>query len=129
MKERVIAQSGKWRVNPDLSKGVEGVKIQFADGTEKAVTNVLEQKIIQGGVDIGWTLAIPIREVLSSEQVDALVSVPNISHLVITRDDGSHHTLTGYNKVTSVLVRYDPGVTEVQVSKQVIAVPSEEGGE
>ena len=96
--------------------------VKFKDGTKLKCTCPAEQKIFKNGEAAGWLCAFTLSGVISSSEIDTLVTPDNISELVFC--DGNEKELFsigGYAKVSSVVVRYSEtsGSAEIQLSKGV----------
>lgn len=86
------------------------MKVQFKDGTVKACSAPMEQKVFRSGIDAGWMLSVSIECDITSDELDKLITTDNISDLTFTSDEeiGASKTihLSGYDKVTNATIRY-----------------------
>ncbi len=99
------------------------MNITFKDGTSKACTSPIEQKLFRGGAPAGWICSFRLSEVVTSSEIDVILTDDNISKMTFSDDNGVElFTIDGYTKVSSTVIRYstDNGsITEIQLSKGV----------
>ena len=96
------------------------MRVKFKDGTEKRCSNPVEQKLFRNGEAAGWLCSVNLSETVNSTELDAILTVDNISELMFC-DDGSAElfSVNGYGKITSAVIRHseDGGRVEIQLSK------------
>lgn len=108
------------------------MKVKFADNTLKSCAAPTEQKIFKtvGGetTGVGWILILKLTGEITSNDLDRLLTVQNVETLeFLTEADGGEDvtlfTLTGYNKISSSIIRHAEDATstyaEIQLSKGV----------
>lgn len=108
------------------------MKIKFANGVVKECSSPTEQKIFKNvsekTIGVGWLLHFKLIGLITSTELDGLLSENNISSLefFVEGENGERITLfklDGYDKATSSVIRYseDTKMTqvEVQLSKGV----------
>ena len=90
--------------------------VKFKDGTERECANPTEQKIFKSGGAAGWMCALAITQDMASEEADAVITPENVSELTFCSDGGDTlFTLTGYDKITSTVIRHSAGSATVEV--------------
>lgn len=98
------------------------MKITFKNGNEYEVQSLLEQKVFNSNSS-GWVVGFSFSGNLNSQSLDELLTAENISLLTVTDTDGAATTvLTGYEKVTSAVIRHtapSSAIIEVQFSKDL----------
>lgn len=100
------------------------MKIKFKDGTTKDCTGIVEQKAFVSGEAKGWILSGTIKNMQSSD-ADSIFTDDNISQMILYRENANETEgdsigiISGYNKITSVAVRYtdDAPMVTFQFSK------------
>lgn len=98
------------------------MQVKFKDGTIKKCSNPTEQKIFRNGAATGWLCAFQISEVMTSTDVDAVLTDDNISELTFCSDKAEElFAISGYTKVTSAVVRHaeNDGTVEIQLTKGI----------
>lgn len=105
------------------------MKLQFKNGTKVGCTAPIEQKIFKSSEAAGWLLLLSLTQSLTSEQLDDLLNVDNISKLIFLTDGTDEEEsetlfeLNDYDKVTSVVIRHseeeNKTKAEIQMSKGV----------
>ena len=100
------------------------MKVKFKDGTVKNCTAPIEQKIFKNPSSPGWVLQFGLTGQITSADIDALFTDSNIDELVFkTEDEEKSVTLSGYNRLSSSVIRYAEDVVgtvvEVQLTKGV----------
>lgn len=89
------------------------MKVKFKDGTMIDCSTPTEQKVFRAGEAAGWVLSFALIGNMTSTEVDKTISPENISDLMFEfeseDENGTVNTilLSGYNKVTSAVIRYD----------------------
>lgn len=89
------------------------VKFKNSEATYEC-TEPTEQKVYRAGVATGWILVFGVRENLTSADVDVLLADDGISEMVFTSGENSY-ILSGYDKVSSCVVRYREDSTSVEL--------------
>lgn len=99
------------------------MKIKFVDETILNTTTPVEQKVFGNDGSMGWIIGFSIVTPMTSDEIDNLLTVDNIEELKLISDDEAYtKTLTGYDKITMAIVRYDDDISstvEVQFSKGI----------
>ena len=108
------------------------MKIKFANGVVKGCESPTEQKVFRNvsekTVGIGWLLHFRLMGLITSTELDELLTVDNIKSLEFLFDTEDGETvklfnLYGYDKITSSVIRYaedeSTAYTEIQLSKGV----------
>ena len=96
--------------------------VKFKDGTTQNCSNPTEQKLFKSGEAAGWLCAFVVSGIMNSTDVDSVLTADNISNLEFCNDEGTKlFEISGYTKVTSVVVRYTEtsGSVEIQLTKGV----------
>ena len=95
------------------------MKIKFADNPELSCNNPTEQKLYKDGTHYGWLFMVSIYTNKSSSEIDTLLSNANIATITIETEAGETvSTITGYTKVTNVIIKYsDTNVVDIQITK------------
>ena len=108
------------------------MNVKFKNGTVKTCASPTEQKIVKAGVDAGWLLSFYLICDITSDEVDALLIPNNISELTFTSEEkliteGETNTqepkvftLSGYDKVSSTVIRYSEDKDKTKVEIQLI---------
>lgn len=98
------------------------MKITFKNGSAYEAQNLLEQKVFNSNTS-GWVVGFSFSGNLDSESLDQLLTAENISQLTVTDTEETATTiLTGYEKVTSAVIRHtapSTAIIEVQFSKSL----------
>lgn len=96
------------------------MKIEFKNGSSYDAQNLLEQKVFNSNSS-GWVVGFSFSGNLNSQSLDELLTAENISQLtIIDTDETTSTILTGYEKVTSAVIRHtapSAAIIEVQFSK------------
>lgn len=89
--------------------------------TELTTTSVIEQKIYKQGVASGWLLSLHLSGDFTAQDVDSLLTDESISEITLVGETGENTIISGYEKVTSCVVRYsqESNVAEIQLVKGV----------
>lgn len=98
------------------------MQVKFKDGTIKNCSNPTEQKIFRSGAATGWLCSFQISEVMTSTDVDAVLTDDNISELTFCNEKAEElFAISGYTKVTSAVVRHaeKDGTVEIQLIKGI----------
>ena len=87
------------------------MKVKFKDGTIVECSTPTEQKVFRAGESAGWILSFALIGNITSTEVDAMISNENIADLTF-ESQGENDTvntilLSGYNKVSSAIIRHD----------------------
>lgn len=96
--------------------------VKFKNGTEKKCSNPIEQKLFRSGVAAGWLCSFSLSEIVTSTELDALLTEENVSELTFCNDNSEAlFTINEYTKVTSAVIRYteDGSKVEIQLSKGI----------
>ena len=96
--------------------------IRFKDNkTEFTASSVIEQKLQRQGVDAGWLLTLNISGDFTAQGVDSVLTEENISEITLIGEKAENAVISGYEKVTSCVVRYseDKATAEIQIVKGV----------
>lgn len=92
-------------------------------GNEKefTTTSIVEQKLYKQYVASGWLLSLHISGDFTAESIDSELTTESISEITLVGENEQKATITGYEKVTSCVVRYSDGKTtaEIQLVKGV----------
>lgn len=95
------------------------MQLKFKNGDIYDVKNLLEQKAYKGTKD-GWMISFTINGHLNSNVLENLTTSDNISILTVIGDDSNTTVITGYDKVTSLIVRHNEignETAEIQLTK------------
>ena len=108
------------------------MKIKFANGVVKECSSPTEQKMFRNvsekTIGIGWLLHFKLIGLITSTELDELLSEDNFNSLefFVEGENGESITLfklEGYDKVTSSTIRYSEDThttqVEIQLSKGV----------
>lgn len=103
------------------------MKIKFVNGTMKECTAPTEQMVFKTKngetLSAGWVLLLKLIGAVTSEELDTLFAEDNIKTLAFYAGEDLKFSLTGYDKVTSSVIRYsedaDAVCAEIQFSKGV----------
>ena len=89
--------------------------------TEFTTTSVIEQKIYRQGAESGWMLSLNINGDFKAQDLDSVLSEENISEITLVGEKEENTVISGYEKVTSCVVRYseDKATAEIQLIKGV----------
>lgn len=82
------------------------MNVRFRNGETQKCTLPTEQKLFRDGENAGWILSFSIKESVTSDKLDELLSEENISTLEFSDDENEICSLSGYQKATSVIIRY-----------------------
>ncbi len=97
------------------------MKVVFKNGETKSCMPPIEQKVFKAGAVAGWLIALAFTAEMTSDQIDNLVTADNISNLVFTSDDGTElFSITGYEKVTSSVIRHSEPSSDTRVELQIM---------
>lgn len=102
------------------------MKIKFKNGSIYECTNPVEQKIFKNGESAGWICSLGFTQTMNSGEVDALLTLENISQMAFLDDEDTElFNIDGYSKITSAIIRHgdEMGSVNIQLAKSV------EGGE
>ena len=88
---------------------------------EFTTTSIIEQKLYKQGVSVGWLLSLNLSGDFTAESIDGDLTEEGISEITIVGENEHTNTITGYERITSCVVRYSDGQTtaEIQVTKGV----------
>lgn len=88
---------------------------------EFTTTSIIEQKLYKQGVPVGWLLTLNLSGDFTAESIDRELTEDGISEITLVGENEQMATITGYERVTSCVVRYLDGKTtaEIQVTKGV----------
>ncbi len=97
------------------------MKVKFKDETLKNCNAPVEQKVFRGGVPTGWILVLTLTGNNTSAEVDSLLTEENISELTFVADETETtlFTITGYDKISSSMIRYAESVSDIRVEIQL----------
>ena len=89
--------------------------------TSYQTTTPIEQKLYRGGVSTGWLLVLSLTGELNSTELDELLTTESISEITFISDKNETTVLTGYNSVSSCVIKYadEKTVAELQFTKGV----------
>ena len=106
------------------------MKVKFKNGVVKSCTAPTEQKVFRNVdgvmVGVGWLLNFRIAGGMTSDEVDNVLTLDNITSLefLAETENGEDKTifvLDGYDKITSSVIRHTEDTTstsvEIQLSK------------
>ena len=84
-------------------------------------TTPIEQKLYRGGVSSGWLLVLSLTGDVNSTELDELLTADSISEITIVSDQNESTVLTGYNSISSCVIKYteDKTIAELQFTKGV----------
>ena len=84
-------------------------------------SSVIEQKLYKQGVATGWLLSLHVSGGFTAEELDGMLSEAGIGELTLLGEENRTATISGYEKITSCVVRYAEGgaTAEIQLSKGV----------
>lgn len=95
------------------------MQMRFLNKESCETSNPTEQKVFKKNGESGWVMAFSILTPMSSTELDVILTENNISE--ITLGDGTNEkTISGYDKITMVTVRYSDNISsvvDVQISK------------
>ena len=93
------------------------------NGVEKnyEATSVIEQKIYKQGDVSGWLLSLQLNGDFTAEEFDNTLSKESIKSITLGSENGVKIPFSGYNRVTSCVVRYleDKNTAEIQLLKEM----------
>lgn len=102
------------------------MKIKFKNVEKKFKANFMtEQRVIRDGTAIGWVSMISLSdESVTAQELENILIADNISEISCIGEDTETpilNTITGYEKVTSCVVKYTGTKTtaEIQLTKGV----------
>ena len=87
--------------------------------TELTTTSVIEQKLYKQGVATGWLLSLNLSGCFSAHDIDGMLSEEGISEITLIGENEENTMISGYEKVTSCVVRYseNKATAEIQLIK------------
>ncbi len=94
--------------------------IKLKNGASVEVSNPMEQKVVKSDGSTGWILAFSVHSTMTSTMADEIFTEDNITELVMLDEGGTEQLITGYEKVSSLIIRYANGSgarTDVQITK------------
>jgi hypothetical protein len=92
------------------------MKVQLKNGTIVGCSNPIEQKVFKGGESAGWICSLTFTDNLNSTEIDNLVTSENMSEMTFLNDENETVvTLTGYEKLTSAIIRHSAEKTSVDI--------------
>ena len=106
------------------------MKVKFANGVVRECSAPTEQKMFKNNngvlVGVGWVLMLRLTGVITSTEVDNILTEDNVSSLEFLTEteageDKKLFNLDGYNKITSSTMRHseDTTIAEIQITKGV----------
>ena len=89
--------------------------------TELTTTSIIEQKLFKQGEGVGWLLSIHAKGDFEAKEIDGMLTTEGISEITLVGEGEKPTVITGYDKVTSCVVRYSEENTtaEIQLTKGV----------
>lgn len=96
------------------------IKLKGKD-TEITTTSIIEQKLYKQGESAGWLLSLNLSGYFTAQEVDGMFDKESISEITLCGETAENTVISGYEKVTSCVVRYsdDVSTAEVQLVKGV----------
>lgn len=96
------------------------IKLKGKD-TELTTTSIIEQKLYKQGEGTGWLLSLNLSGDFTAQEIDAMLDKESISEITLVGENENNTVISGYEKVTSCVVRYseDKSVAEIQLIKGV----------
>lgn len=97
------------------------VKFKGHSGTFEC-TEPIEQKVLKGGVPVGWAIMFHIYGDTTSTELDTLITPESISELQFTSGESEQTTtvtISGYSTITAAIIKHKENmtVTELQFTK------------
>lgn len=94
------------------------IKLKGND-SKLTTTSLIEQKIFKQGEPAGWLLAISINGDFSATDIDGLLTEESIGEITLIGETEKATVISGYNKITSCVVRYSENntIAEIQLTK------------
>lgn len=96
--------------------------IKLKGNEEKlTTTSIIEQKLFKQGTSIGWLLSIHLKGDFGANDIDGMLTTEGISEITLVGETEKPTIITGYDKITSCVVRYSEENTtaEIQLTKGV----------
>lgn len=89
--------------------------------TKLTTTSIIEQKLFRQGESAGWLLSLHINGNFNAPELDSMLTEESISEITLVGESEVSTTISGYQKVTSCVVRYsdENTVAEIQLTKGV----------
>lgn len=89
--------------------------------TELTTTSIIEQKLFRQGESVGWLLSINLKGNFNAKDIDGILTTESIGEITLVGEAEKPTIITGYNKITSCVVRYSEENTtaEIQLTKGV----------
>lgn len=96
------------------------MQVKFKNGEIRGCTTPTEQKIFSNNEGVGWLLSFSIKGAATSNNIDDILFVDNISELTFLDESGEEiFIVNNYNKITSVFVRHSEEVADTRVDIQI----------
>ena len=95
------------------------MNVKFKDGTIFNCSTPTEQKIFKAESPAGWILGFYLIYDITSVDIDKLLTDNNISELTFTSEENKF-ILSGYNRVSSVIIRHSTEKEKSKVEIQLI---------
>ena len=97
--------------------------IKLKNGTTVETSNPTEQKVVKSDGTSGWIFAFSVYTPMTSVTADEIFTADNISSISVLNSDGIiEQTITGYEKISSLIIRYSNSAvarTDVQLTKDL----------
>lgn len=84
--------------------------------TEFTTNYVTEQKLYKQGEATGWLLSLNLVGDFTAQELDAAFTEEGISEITLVGEREEGTVISGYEKVTSCVVRYEKDNTNAEVS-------------
>ena len=92
-------------------------------GVDKTITasSIIEQKLQKQGVANGWLLSLNISGDFTAQELDGILTEESIGEITLVGETEENTVISGYEKITSCVVRYteDKNTAEVNLTKGV----------
>lgn len=96
--------------------------VQFNDGTVVPCTDPTEQKVFRAGEAAGWILSFTLSTDMTSDELDELITVENVSVLVFSDKSENEKilTLSGYDKIASAVIKHSEEISKAKIDIRLI---------
>lgn len=84
--------------------------------TEFTTDYVTEQKLYKQGEATGWLLSLNLSGDFTAQELDAALTEEGISEITLVGEREEGTVISGYEKVTSCVVRYEKDTTTAEIN-------------
>lgn len=88
--------------------------------TEFEALSVIEQKLYRQGAESGWMLSLNIKGDFNAQDLDSVLSEENVSEITLVGEADDNTVISGYQRVTSCVVRYSEDKTQTTAEIQIL---------